>query len=173
MGGTISVTTGIDGQWAQWLVTLLLWHHYPTWGPTHDCTHHPSLSTHSWALAHTHIFLTDNHLYKVSTTEKCLCWTRVCVCVCVGVCSNSQVPSQKLSIVYHRAGLHIPDFLLAETICYIVSFPWSNEPPENEHPESHNVLNTNTHSDTQTHTYIHWIFPSSVFVINIDKGFKS
>lgn len=88
MGGAISVTTGIDGQWAQRLVTLLLWHHYPTWGPTHDCTHHPSLSTHSWALAHTHIFLTDNHFHKVSTTEKSwnvwygLCCCAVCVCMC-------------------------------------------------------------------------------------------
>lgn len=54
VGGTVPVTTRVDGQWAKQLVTLLLWHHYPTWWSTHHCTLHPSLSTHTWALAHTH-----------------------------------------------------------------------------------------------------------------------
>lgn len=79
----------------------------------------------------------------------CAAVLELCVCVCV---LNSQVPSQKLSIFCHRAGLHIPDFLLAGRTCCIVSFPWSNEPPDYGHPESHSVPNTNTHSDTHIHT---------------------
>lgn len=52
VGGTVSVTTRINGQWAQRLVTLLLWHQYATWWSTRHRTQHPSISTHTWALAH-------------------------------------------------------------------------------------------------------------------------
>lgn len=71
------------------------------------------------------------------------------------MCLNSQVPSQKLSIFCHKAGLHIPALLLAVRTCYTVLFPWSNEPLEYEHHESRNEPNTNTHRHTHsacTHT---------------------
>lgn len=119
--------------------------------------HAPSfpLHTHLSTGTYTDIFNWNVKLSFSSTK----CWMRsvkmpglACAAGAVCVLLNSQVPSQKLSIFCHRAGLHIPGFLLAERTCYIVSFPLSNEPPEYGRPESRNAPSTNTHSDIHKHT---------------------